>query len=69
MNGITRLGVDKSGLEELAQIFTDLFLERKPVAALAAEMASFRSALGEPKYSFDDCPMGQELIKLLVSLE
>jgi glycine hydroxymethyltransferase len=69
MNGITRLGVDKRGLDELARIFGDLFSGRKPLAALEAEVQMLKTALGEPKYSFDDSPLGQELIKQLVALE
>lgn len=69
MNGLTRLGADKPCLDEMARIFGDLFFERRPVTTLAAEMQALRTALGEPKYSFDDSPAGQELIKLLVSLE
>ncbi|MCU0857995.1 MAG: hypothetical protein MUC65_06290, partial [Pontiellaceae bacterium] len=69
MNGITRLGADKPCLDELARIFCDLFADRKPVETLATEMQALRAALGEPKYSFDDSPEGQELIKLLVAME
>lgn len=69
MNGITRLGADTSCLDELAKILGDLFFERKPVVTLATEVQELRAALGEPKYSFDDSPEGQELIKMLVAME
>lgn len=69
MNCITRLGVGKTGLDELAGIFADLVFERKPVETLATQARAFREGLGEPKYSFDETPEGRELIKLLVSLE
>jgi glycine hydroxymethyltransferase len=69
MNGITRLGADKSCLDELARIFADLFSDRKPLSTLAAEVQTLRAALGEPKYSFDDTPAGQELIEMLLALE
>lgn len=69
MNGITRLGADRACLDELAGIFADLFFDRKPLSTLAAEVQTLRAALGEPKYSFDDTPAGQELIELLLSLK
>ena len=69
MNGITRLGADKSCLDELAGVFADLLSDRKPLSTLAAEVQTLRAALGEPKYSFDDTPAGQELIEMLLSLE
>ncbi len=69
MNGITRLGADKPCLDELARILCDLVADRKPIETLAIEMQALRAALGEPKYSFDDSPEGQELIKLLVAME
>lgn len=69
MNGITRLGAGEPCLDELARILGDLFFERKPISVLEDGMRELRTALGGPKYSFDDTPEGQELIKMFVAME
>jgi glycine hydroxymethyltransferase len=69
LNGITRLGVPAQSLDELAQILSDMYFERKSISDLETEIQVLKNNLGEPKYSFDDSLSGRELIKLLVSLE
>jgi len=69
LNGITRFGAPVQYLDELARIFRDMFFERKHTNDLQEEVQILKNNLGEPKYSFDDSLLGQELIKLLISLE
>jgi glycine hydroxymethyltransferase len=69
LNGITRLGAPLQCLDELARIIADMFFERKSADYLQEEAQILRNYLGEPKYSFDDSLLGQELIDLLISLE
>ncbi len=69
LNGITRSGAPEERLDELARIFGDLFFDRKDIKILQEEVQILKSNLGEPKYSFDDSLLGQELIDLLTTLE
>jgi glycine hydroxymethyltransferase len=69
LNSITRLGAPVEYLDDLARIFRDLLFDRKSTACLQEEVRILKNNLGEPKYSFDDSLLGEELIKLLVSLE
>jgi glycine hydroxymethyltransferase len=69
LNGITRLGATEQHLDELAQIFRDMFFDRKSIKHLQGEVQILKNNLGDPKYSFDDSLFGQELIELLTALE
>lgn len=69
LNGITRLDAPVQYLDDLAHIFSDLFFERKEVSDLQEEVRILKNNLGEPKYSFDNSPLGKELIEILTSLE